>query len=136
MLTAKGLGSGMPIGAIIAPEEITTWKKGAHGSTFGGNPVCCAAAIATLDLIEGGLMNNARMMGDRLMAGFRRLAEKYSSIGDVRGLGLMIGLEFVKDRRTREPEPEWLDSWCWTRFSADSCSWARGRARCASRRRS
>ena len=106
VLTAKGLGSGMPIGAFIATEEVTTWKKGAHGSTFGGNPVCVAAALATLDLIEGGLMQNAAVMGERLMAGARRLGEKYPAIGDVRGLGLMIGMEFVKDRalRTRNPE--------------------------------
>jgi 4-aminobutyrate aminotransferase len=109
VLTAKGLGSGMPIGAIIAPEEVTTWKKGAHGSTFGGNPVCVAAALATLDLIEGGLMDNARVMGDRLMAGSKKLAEKYPVIGDVRGIGLMIGLEFVKDRATRERNPELVD---------------------------
>lgn len=109
VLTAKGLGSGMPIGAIIAPEEITTWKKGAHGSTFGGNPVCVASALATLDLIEGGLMENARVMGDRLMAGSRKLFDKYPVIGDVRGLGLMIGLEFVKDRVTKERNPELVD---------------------------
>jgi 4-aminobutyrate aminotransferase len=109
VLTAKGLGSGMPIGAIIATEEITTWKKGAHGSTFGGNPVCVASALATLDLIEGGLMENARVMGDRLMAGSRKLFDKYPVIGDVRGLGLMIGLEFVKDRVTKERNPELVD---------------------------
>jgi 4-aminobutyrate aminotransferase len=106
LLTAKGLGSGMPIGAIIATEEVTTWKKGAHGSTFGGNPVCVASALATLDLIEGGLMENARVMGERLMAGARRLAEKYPAVGDVRGLGLMIGMEFVKDRESRVRNPE------------------------------
>ena len=109
LLAAKGLGSGMPIGAIIATEEITTWKKGAHGSTFGGNPVCVASALATLDLIEGGLMENARVMGDRLMAGARKLYEKYPVIGDVRGMGLMIGLEFVKDRKTKERNPELVD---------------------------
>lgn len=106
LLTAKGLGSGMPIGAIIATEEVTTWKKGAHGSTFGGNPVCVASALATLDLIEGGLMENARVMGERLMAGAQRLAEKYPAVGDVRGLGLMIGMEFVKDRESRVRNPE------------------------------
>ena len=74
LLTAKGLGSGMPIGAIIAKESITTWESGSHGSTFGGNPVCCAAALATLDLVEDGLMANAVVMGDRLMAGVRKLA--------------------------------------------------------------
>jgi 4-aminobutyrate aminotransferase len=105
LLTAKGLGSGMPIGAIVSKESITTWESGSHGSTFGGNPVCCAAALATLDLIEGGLMANAVTMGERLQAGVRRLAEKHTCIGDVRGVGLMVGVEFVKDRTTREPAP-------------------------------
>jgi 4-aminobutyrate aminotransferase len=106
LLTAKGLGSGMPIGAIVAKESISTWESGSHGSTFGGNPVCCAAALATLDLVEGGLMANAAAMGQRLQAGVRALAEKHACIGDVRGVGLMIGVEFVKDRATREPAPE------------------------------
>jgi 4-aminobutyrate aminotransferase len=103
LLTAKGLGSGMPIGAIIAREDVMKWGQGAHGSTFGGNPVCCAAALATLDLVEGGLTTNARAMGERLVSGLRRLAERHETIGDVRGVGLMIGVEFVKDRATREP---------------------------------
>ena len=106
LLTAKGLGSGMPIGAIVAKESISTWESGSHGSTFGGNPVCCAAALATLDLVEGGLMANADAMGQRLQAGVRALAEKHGCIGDVRGVGLMVGAEFVKDRATREPAPE------------------------------
>jgi 4-aminobutyrate aminotransferase len=109
LLTAKGLGSGMPIGAFIAKESITTWKKGAHGSTFGGNPVCVAAALATLDLVEGGLMANARTMGDRMMDGVNKLAAKYPVIGDIRGFGLMIGIEFVTDRQTRHPNPEVVD---------------------------
>ena len=103
---AKGLGSGMPIGALIAKESVMKWGPGAHGSTFGGNPVCCAAALATLDLVEGEFMANARSMGERLLAGVRRLAESHRTIGTVRGLGLMIGIEFVKDRGTREPHPE------------------------------
>jgi 4-aminobutyrate aminotransferase len=106
LLTAKGLGSGMPIGAMIAKESVTKWESGSHGSTFGGNPVCCAAALATLDLVENGLMANAVVMGERLMAGVRKLAEKHCCIGDVRGVGLMVGVEFVKDRATREPAPE------------------------------
>ena len=106
LLTAKGLGSGMPIGAMIAKESVSTWESGSHGSTFGGNPVCCAAALATLDLVEGGLMANAVTMGERLTAGVCRLAEKHACIGDVRGTGLMVGVEFVKDRATREPAPE------------------------------
>jgi 4-aminobutyrate aminotransferase len=106
LLTAKGLGSGMPIGAVIAKESVMKWEPGAHGSTFGGNPVCCAAALATLDLVEGELMANAARMGERLMAGARRLAERHAAIGDVRGRGLMVGMEMVKDRGTREPAPE------------------------------
>ena len=105
LLTAKGLGSGMPIGAIIARESIMKWEQGAHGSTFGGNPVCCAAALATLDIVERELVENARLMGERLMAGVRRLEQKHAVIGDVRGRGLMIGVEFVKERSTREPHP-------------------------------
>ncbi|MDQ3809526.1 MAG: aminotransferase class III-fold pyridoxal phosphate-dependent enzyme, partial [Chloroflexota bacterium] len=106
LLTAKGLGSGMPIGAIIARESVMKWEPGAHGSTFGGNPVSCAAALATLDLVEQELMANAERMGERLIAGARSLAERHPTIGEVRGLGLMIGVEFVKDRATREPAPE------------------------------
>ena len=83
---------------MIAKESISTWESGSHGSTFGGNPVCCAAALATLDLVESELMANAVSMGERLMAGLRKLEEKHACIGEVRGVGLMIGVEFVKDR--------------------------------------
>jgi 4-aminobutyrate aminotransferase len=106
LLSAKGLGSGMPIGAFIARESIDEWKGGAHGSTFGGNPVCCAAAIATLDLVEQGLMANAAKLGERLISGVRKLAERHQVIGDVRGKGLMVGMELVKDRATKEYHPE------------------------------
>ncbi|MGH7567408.1 MAG: acetyl ornithine aminotransferase family protein [Gemmatimonadales bacterium] len=106
LVVAKGLGSGMPIGALIAKEAVMKWGPGAHGSTFGGNPVCCAAALATLDVVERELLPNVPRLGERLLAGARRLAEQYAAIGDVRGRGLMIGLEFVKDRGTREPAPE------------------------------
>jgi 4-aminobutyrate aminotransferase len=109
LLTAKGLGSGMPIGALIAKEAISTWESGSHGSTFGGNPVCCAAALATLDLVEGGLMANAARMGERLMNGVCALATRHECIGDVRGRGLMVGMELVQDRATREPAPELLE---------------------------
>ena len=105
LLTAKGLGSGMPIGAIVARESVSTWERGSHGSTFGGNPVCCAAAIATLELVEPELVHNAARMGQRLLDGARRLGAAHDVIGDVRGKGLMIGLEFVRDRATREPAP-------------------------------
>jgi 4-aminobutyrate aminotransferase len=96
----------MPIGAIVAREEVMKWGQGAHGSTFGGNPVCCAAALATLDLVEGGLIDNAVVMGDRLTLGVKRLAERHDCVGDVRGVGLMIGVEFVADRSTRTPAPD------------------------------
>src|SRR5437899_1652598 len=106
LLSAKGLGSGMPIGAIIAKESIMKWQPGAHGSTFGGNPVCCAAALATLDVVERELLPKVAPLGERLLAGAQRLQQKYAGVGEVRGRGLMIGVEFVKDRQTREPAPE------------------------------
>jgi 4-aminobutyrate aminotransferase len=106
LLAAKGLGSGMPIGAIIAKESIMKWHPGAHGTTFGGNPVCCAAALATLDVVERDLLPKVAPLAERLLVGAQRLQQKYASVGDVRGRGLMIGVEFVKDRTTREPAPE------------------------------
>jgi len=83
-----------------------TWGAGAHGTTFGGNPVSCAAALATLDLVEGQYRANAETLGRYLLDGVHRLGEEFAVIGEVRGLGLMIGIEFVKDRATREPHPE------------------------------
>jgi 4-aminobutyrate aminotransferase len=108
IVTAKGLGSGMPIGAFIARESVMTWEAGSHGSTFGGNPVSCAAALATLDIVEASLPH-VQKMGDRMLEHARRLQQKYAVIGDVRGRGLMIGMEFVKDRETREPNPRIVD---------------------------
>jgi 4-aminobutyrate aminotransferase len=108
LVTAKGLGSGMPIGAFIAKDSVMTWTAGAHGSTFGGNPVSCAAALATLDIVEQ-LLPHVGTMGERMLAGMRRLQQRYPVIGDVRGRGLMIGVELVKDPVTREPYPELVD---------------------------
>jgi len=100
--SAKALGSGMPISAMVARREVMTWPPGAHGSTYGGNPVCCAAAQATLDVIEEErLMDNAVRVGGRLLGNLRDLAEESRLIGDVRGLGLMIGVELVKDKKTK-----------------------------------
>lgn len=96
LVAAKGLASGMPLGAIIARADLMKWKPGAHGSTFGGNPVCCAAALATLDLVEKEYMKNARAMGDVLMTRARALQENTKTIADVRGRGLMVGIE-LKD---------------------------------------
>ena len=91
---AKGIASGMPIGAFLARESVWTWQPGAHGSTFGGNPVCAAAGLATLALLEDGLIANAVRMGDRLKAGLEQVASSRSQVRDVRGVGLMIGVEF------------------------------------------
>jgi len=101
ILSAKGLGSGMPIGAIIARESVMTWPRGSHGSTYGGNPVCCAAALATLDVIEKQLPTIKRV-GDHMLKGLKRLQKEHAVLGDVRGVGLMIGAEFV-DPKTKEP---------------------------------
>lgn len=104
IVTAKGIGAGMPIGAIIAKESVMTWPRGSHGSTYGGNPVACAASLAAIALINDGLAANAAKMGERLLAGMKKLQAKHACIGDVRGLGLFIGVELVKDRETKEPD--------------------------------
>jgi 4-aminobutyrate aminotransferase len=102
LCSAKALASGMPVSAMIARDEVMSWPPGAHGSTFGGNPVCCAAAQATLDVIEEEqLLDNATRVGGRLLGNLRELAAESHLIGDVRGLGLMIGVEFVKDKQTK-----------------------------------
>lgn len=94
LLAGKGIASGLPLGAMIAREDLMVWELGAHGSTYGGNPVSCAAALETIDLIEGGLIENAAIVGGLLLDGLRRIQERRSLIKDVRGLGLMIGIEF------------------------------------------
>ncbi len=100
---AKALASGMPIAAMIARRELMRWPPGSHGSTFGGNPVCCAAAHATLDVLEEErLLDNATRIGAYLMAKLADLAESSRLIGDVRGRGLMIGVELVQDKVTRK----------------------------------
>lgn len=100
--SAKGIASGMPLGAIIARSSVMSWKPGSHGTTFGGNPVCLAAALATMDLLEGGLMENARKMGEYIFARTADWTKKFKIVGDVRGKGLMVGVEFVRDQRTKE----------------------------------
>ncbi len=101
--TAKGIASGMPLGAMIARHSIVTWPRGAHGNTYGGNPLACAAALATLDLIEHGMMQNAAEVGGHALNALQALQTRHPSIGQVRGIGLMLGVEFVKDRQTKEP---------------------------------
>src|SRR4029077_16067924 len=107
LLTAKGIASGMTLGALVAKASILeAWGPGAHGSTYGGNPVACAAALATIDLLEGGLVDNARIRGEQAFVGLRRLqVRRPQLITDVRGKGLMIGIEF--DTPDHAEEVQW-----------------------------
>ncbi len=107
MALAKGIASGMPLGATVARANIMDWEAGSHASTFGGNPVSCRAALATVQLLEEGLMVNAGIQGERMIRKLRELQEGYECMGDVRGKGLMIGVEFVKDRETKERAGDW-----------------------------
>ncbi len=106
---AKGIASGMPLGATIARAEVMDWKPGAHASTFGGNPVSVAAALATIELLEQSLIQNAANMGARLMDRMRDWPQRFKYVGDVRGLGLMIGIEIVHDKQTKERAPDLRD---------------------------
>ncbi len=106
---AKGIGSGMPIGVCTAKADIMDWHKGAHASTFGGNPVAIAAAMKTIELLQGGLVANAAEVGSYLKQGLEKLKEKHACIGDVRGLGMMLGVEFVTDKESLKPDPELRD---------------------------
>ena len=103
---AKGIASGLPLGVTCARADIMTWPPGAHASTFGGNPVSCAAANATIALLKSSLVANAATIGAHLMEGLRALQAKYPLVGDVRGLGLMVGVELVRDRKTKERATE------------------------------
>jgi 4-aminobutyrate aminotransferase len=107
VLSAKGIASGMPLGALMARADLLeSWGRGAHGSTYGGNPVACAAALATIELLEGGLVDNARQRGEQAMAGLQPLARRNAKlIRDVRGKGLMIGVEF--DTPDHAEEVQW-----------------------------
>jgi 4-aminobutyrate aminotransferase len=103
---AKGIASGMPLSAVIAKPGVMDWKPGAHASTFGGNPVAIAAALATIDLIEREYMANAARVGDFIFDQMQGWTERHRTVGDVRGKGLMIGVEIVRDQKTKEPAPE------------------------------
>jgi 4-aminobutyrate aminotransferase len=109
MAIAKGIASGMPLGVAIARAGLMAWPPGAHASTFGGNPVSCAAAIATIKLLRETLVANAADVGAHLMGALRALMDKHSLIGDVRGRGLMVGVELVRDRKTKERASEERD---------------------------
>jgi 4-aminobutyrate aminotransferase len=104
---AKGIASGMPLGAMIAKSDIMTWEAGSHASTFGGNPISCCAALATIELLEAELMENAKTMGEYLILKLCELQKSIECIGDVRGKGLMVGVEIVKDRQIKEKAPDW-----------------------------
>lgn len=107
--SAKGIASGFPFGVMFARESIFDWKKGSHGNTYGGNPMACAAALATFELIEDGYLQNAAVVGQYTIGKLTALMENHACIGDVRGKGLMIGIDFVKDRETRAPDGKMRD---------------------------
>jgi 4-aminobutyrate aminotransferase len=102
--SAKGIASGMPLGATIARKSVMTWPKGSHGNTYGGNPVACAASLATINLLEKGFLQNAAEIGQYTIDALEEIQMRHPSIGQIRGKGLMIGVDFVKDRETREPD--------------------------------
>ncbi len=110
LAVAKGIASGMPLGATVARADLMTWPPGAHASTFGGNPVACAAALATIQLLEEGLIENAAAMGRHLMDRLRAWPERFPIVGDVRGLGLMLGIELVRDQETKQKAPQLRDA--------------------------
>jgi 4-aminobutyrate aminotransferase len=100
---AKGIASGVPLGACVARQSIMDWERGSHGNTFGGNPIACAAALATFELIENEYLANAEEVGQYTLDALEEIQARHPSMGDVRGKGLMIGVEFVQDRNTKEP---------------------------------
>ncbi len=101
LCSAKGIASGMPLGIMISRANVMDWVPGSHASTFGGNPVCIAAALATLDILEREAMKNAATVGNHMMQRMHSWVEKYEIVGEVRGRGLMIGVEIVKDKKTK-----------------------------------
>jgi 4-aminobutyrate aminotransferase len=107
--SAKGIASGIPLSATIARSDLMTWKPGAHASTFGGNPVAVAAALATIELLETRLIRNASEVGAYMIERMKEWPRRFRYVGDVRGLGLMVGIEMVRDRDTKERAPELRD---------------------------
>jgi len=107
--TAKGIASGMPLGACVARKSVMDWGKGTHGNTYGGNPISCAASLATIDLIQNEYLENAAVMGQYTMDALEEIRHRHPSIGHIRGKGLMIGVEFVKNRETKEPAKELVE---------------------------
>ncbi len=109
ILSAKGIASGMQMGACIARKSVMDWPRGAHGNTYGGNPIACAAALKTIELIEREYLKNAADVGQYTLDALHEIKVRHNSIGDVRGIGLMIGIEFVKNRQTKIPADELRD---------------------------
>ncbi len=107
---AKGIASGMPLGAMLARSEVMNWPPGSHASTFGGNPVSCRAALTTIDLLEREYMTNATERGEQLKKGLAQLQRQFPFLGDVRGLGLMVALDLVKSRQPYTSDPTLRDA--------------------------
>jgi len=103
---AKGIASGLPLAATVARADIMDWKPGAHASTFGGNPVAVEAALATIELLEEDLLRNATEIGAHILGRIQSWPQRFRYVGDVRGIGLMIGFELVKDQESKERAPE------------------------------
>jgi 4-aminobutyrate aminotransferase len=106
---AKGIASGLPLSALVTRAEIMDWTPGSHASTFGGNPVAIAAALATIDILEREGMENAHRVGEHILTRTHDWAQRLPLVGDIRGRGLMIGIEFVTDKQTKTPAPEQRD---------------------------
>ncbi|NIS71407.1 MAG: acetyl ornithine aminotransferase family protein [Proteobacteria bacterium] len=103
---AKGIASGLPIGLMVAKDDAITWEPGAHGTTFGGNPLSCVAALETIELLENGLIDHAGQIGNWLLDQLGQFKNRYDNVGDVRGKGLMIGIEIVKDKKAKTFDPD------------------------------
>lgn len=110
LTSAKGIASGVPLGACIARKSIMTWERGAHGNTYGGNPLACAASLKTIELLEREYIQNAAEVGAYALAALQEMAARHPSMGDVRGIGLMIGVEFVQDKESKEYAPALRDA--------------------------
>ncbi|HOU44653.1 MAG TPA: acetyl ornithine aminotransferase family protein [Anaerolineaceae bacterium] len=108
--TAKGIASGFPLGAMVARKSVMTWPKGSHGNTYGGNPMACAAGLATLSLVEEEFMHNASEVGTYALGKLENMMANHPSIGDVRGIGMMIGVEFIKNHETNDPDDKLRDA--------------------------
>ena len=107
---AKAVASGLPLGVMMARSELMTWEPGAHASTFGGNPVCLAAALETVRLLESEYVSNAAKIGTYMKPRLQQFMNTHRVVGDVRGLGLMLGIDIVKDRTSRERNPDLRDA--------------------------